>query len=61
MWMHSCPAAILGMPEMFLKVELILMRNRFISKMGAEKAASPVIPVQGGSLPSLEEKGNPLK
>lgn len=37
------------------------MSNRLISKMGAEKAGSPVIPVQGGSLPSLEEKGNPLK
>lgn len=59
--MYSCPAAILGMPEIFPKVELILMSNRFISKIGAEKAAGPVIPVQGGSLPSLEEKRNPLK
>lgn len=60
-WMHSCPAAILGTTEIFPKVELNLMSNRLISKMGAEKAGSPVIPVQGGSHPSLEEKGNPLR
>lgn len=56
--MHSCPAAILGMLEIFPKVELNLMSNRFISKMGAEKAGSPMSPAQGGSAPCLEEKGN---
>lgn len=55
--MRPFPAAFLGMSEILPKVELnLMMSNRLIIKPGAEKAGSPVIPVQGGSLPSLEEK-----
>lgn len=55
--MRPFPAAFLGMSEILPKVELnLMMSNRLIIKLGAEKAGSPVIPIQGGSLPSLEEK-----
>ena len=33
-----------------------MLSKRLIIKMGAGKAGSPVIPIQGGLFPSLEEK-----
>lgn len=55
------PVAFPGMLEILPKVDLnLILSKRLIIKMGAEKTGSPGIPVQGGSLPSLKEKENPL-
>lgn len=59
--MRPFPVAFPGMSEILHKVDLnLILSKRLIMKMGAEKTGSPVIPVRGGSPPSLEEKGNPL-